>query len=131
MSLSKLKILVNLARIDGDVADPERKFIITIGQANGIAVDEINPLFNKDHEIIVPSNLTADQRFDYILSLVQLMKIDERLYAEEIRYCSQVATKLGYDQAVLFELLLHVRPGMEVKELESLKQLAAKYIIPG
>ncbi len=128
MALPQLKLLINLARIDGEVADREKKYITNIGSANGIPVADITPLFNKEHEIIVPADLTNDQRFDYIFSLVQLMKIDERLYQDEIRFCSQVASKLGYDQSVMFELMLHVRSVMEANELESLKQLTTKYL---
>jgi len=128
MALPQLKLLINLARIDGEVADREQKYITNIGLANGIPIGDISPLFSRDHEIIVPSGLTNDQRFEYIFSLVQLMKIDERLYQDEIRYCSKVASKLGYDQSVMFELMLHVRSVMEANELEALKQLTAKYL---
>ncbi|HEY5823221.1 MAG TPA: TerB family tellurite resistance protein [Cyclobacteriaceae bacterium] len=128
MALPQLKLLINLARIDGEVADREQKYISNIGLANGIPIGDITPLFNTNHEIIVPSGLNADQRFEYIFSLVQLMKIDERLYQDEIRFCSKVASKLGYDQSVMFELMLHVRSVMEANELESLKQLTAKYL---
>jgi hypothetical protein len=128
MAIPKLKLLINLARIDGEVADKERKFISNIGLANGISSEDISPLFNTDHEVIIPSTLNDDERFDYIFSLVQLMKIDQRLYKEEIRYCSKVASKLGYDQTVTFELMLHVREVMESNELESLKKLTAKYL---
>jgi len=128
MALVQLKLLINLARIDGAVAEKERKYIANIGLANGIQIEDITPLLNQGHEIIVPANLNQDQRFDYIFSLVQLMKIDERLYQEEIRYCSKVASKLGYDEAVMFDLMLHVRTVMEANELQALKKLAEKYL---
>lgn len=128
MALPQLKLLINLARIDGEVANREKKYITNIGMANGLPAEDIVPLFATDHDMIIPANLTNDQRFEYIFSLVQLMKIDERLYQEEIRYCSQVAAKLGYDQSVMFELMLHVRTVMEANEMESLKQLTAKYL---
>jgi hypothetical protein len=128
MALPQLKLLISLARIDGEVADREQKYIINIGLANKIPLEEITPLFTKEHEIIVPSGLTNDQRFEYIFSLVQLMKIDERLYQDEIRFCSQVASKLGYDQSVMFELMLHVRSVMEANEMDALKKLTTKYL---
>lgn len=128
MALSQLKLLINLARIDGEVAEREQKYISNIGLANGVPAAEIAPLFTTDHELIIPSNLSNDERFEYIFSLVQLMKIDERLYQDEIRYCSQVASKLGYDQSVMFELMLHVKSVMEANETESLKKLTAKYL---
>ncbi len=128
MALEQLKLLVNLARIDGDVAERERKYISTIGLANNVATDDILPLFEKNHEMVMPANLSSEQRFGYIFSLVQLMKIDERLYKEEIQYCSKVASKLGYDENVMFELMLHVRSAMESGEMQILKKLTEKYL---
>lgn len=127
-SLDQLKLLINLARIDGGVADREEKYIYNIGSANGLSEEAIRNLFSTNHEIIVPTDLNADQKFNYILSLVQLMKIDERLYKEEILYCSKVAARLGYNQDVMFDLMLHVRSAMRANELEELKKLTAKYL---
>lgn len=127
--LEQMKLLINLARIDGEVADREKQYISNIGKANEFPSDKIEPLFEKRHELIVPQDLTDDQKFDYIFSLVQLMKIDERLYKEEIMFCSKIAANLGYDQEVMFEMMLHVRAAaMERDELLSLKELTQKYL---
>ncbi|MCX7638431.1 MAG: TerB family tellurite resistance protein [Cyclobacteriaceae bacterium] len=128
MALAQLKLLVNLARIDGEISERERKYITTIGLANGIPQDDITPLFNQHHDYIDLNHLNNQQKFNYIVSLVQLMKIDERLYQEEIRYCAAVASRLGYDQAVMFDLMLHVREAMQQKELEALKQITEQYL---
>ncbi len=128
MALPQLKLLINLAQIDGEVAEKERKYIANIGSANGIPIEDITPLFSQSHELIVPAGLNQDERFEYIFSLIQLMKIDERLYKEEIRYCSKVASKLGYEEAVMFDLMLHVREVMEANELNALKKLTEKYL---
>jgi hypothetical protein len=129
MALAQLKLLINLARIDGAVAEKERKYISNIGLANGIPMDDIAPLFEYTHALLVPSGLSQNEKFDYIFSLIQLMKIDERLYQEEIRYCSKVAAKLGYDESVMFELMLHVREVMEANELNALRSLTEKYLL--
>ena len=128
MAIPQLKLLINLARIDGEVAEKEMKYITNIGLANGVPIGDITPLFGQDHGLIVPNGLTKDERFKYMLSLVQLMKIDEKLYQEEIRYCAKVAATLGYEQSVMFEMMLHVRAVMEANELEALKKLTAKYL---
>lgn len=126
--LAQLKLLINLAQIDGQVGERERNYIFNIGRANGLAEIVVEPLFESSHALIVPDNLNNAQKFDYIFSLVQLMKIDERLYQDEIRYCSKVAAKLGYEEAVMFDLMLHVRTVMEVNELDALKKLTEKYL---
>jgi hypothetical protein len=128
MAITRLKLLINLAQIDGEVGEKEKNYIFNIGRANGLAEIVVEPLFGQRHALIVPDNLTNEEKFDYIFSLVQLMKIDERLYQDEIRFCSKVASKLGYDEAVMFDLMLHVRAVMKDNELDSLKKLTAKYL---
>jgi hypothetical protein len=128
-ALAQMKLLISLAQIDGRVGEREKNYIVNIGRANGIYPDEIMPMFEQRHEMIVPLDLAPDQKFQCIFSLVQLMKIDERMYKEEIIFCSQIATRLGYDQQVMFELMLHVRAAaMSGVEVESLRSLTAKYL---
>ncbi|MBX2913606.1 MAG: hypothetical protein M9954_10530 [Cyclobacteriaceae bacterium] len=128
-ALSQLKLLVNLALIDDVVAEKEKKYITNIGLANGLSVQDVEYLINQKHEVILPSGLSDDHKFDYLFSLVQLMKIDERLYKEEIKYCSQVAAKLGYQQEVMFELMLKVSATMKRGEVESLKELTSSFLV--
>lgn len=127
--LSRMKLLINLAKVDGQVADKEKNYLINIGRANGIYPDEIYPLFTQNHQILVPENMSDDQKFDLIFSLIQLMKLDERMYREELAFCGQVATRLGYKKQAMFELLAHVKSaGMNATEMASLKELTQKFL---
>ncbi len=127
--LAQMKLLINLARIDGEVAERERQYIRNIGSANDLPSNKTEVLFDQRHDLIVPDDLTNDQRFEYIFSLVQLMKIDERMYKEEILFCSKIAAKLGYDEQVMFELMLHVRgAAMADDEMAALKKLTNQYL---
>ena len=115
--LSRMKLLINLAKVDGQVADKEKNHLINIGRANGIYPDEIYPLFTQTHQVIVPEHLSDDQKFDLIFS------------REEIVFCGDVAARLGYNKQVMFELLAHVKSaGMEDEEKESLRQLTHKFL---
>jgi uncharacterized tellurite resistance protein B-like protein len=127
--IPQLKLLVNLARIDGEVDEKENSYIVNIAKANGVAEKEASELLANSHEIIIPENFTEEQRFESIFNLVQLMKIDEKLFQNEIRYCSKVASKLGYDQGIMFELMLNVKNiMMDKQEVETLKQQTRKYL---
>ncbi len=122
--------MVNLSRIDGAMISRERNYIINIGKAHGFPESSVETLFYTTHDIIIPKELTADQKFNYIFNLVQLMKIDERLYEDEIKFCANVAAKLGYKSQVMFELLLRVKSeDMSQQEIDSLKELTATYLI--
>ncbi len=128
MVIDQLKLLINLARVDGEVAERERAYIVTIGQANGVPVQEITPLFDQEHPVLVPQALTAEERFNYIFSLVQLMKIDDRLYHDEVKYCAHVAAKLGYNEMAVFELMLNVKSKMEAGEKQNVQELVKQYL---
>jgi uncharacterized membrane protein YebE (DUF533 family) len=129
-SIQQLKLLINLARSDGSVDEKERQYIINIGQANHLLVAEILPLFSVEQNPIITSNLTTEEKFDYIFSLVQLMKIDEKIYQNEIQYCAKVASALGYRKEVLVELMLKIRiAAMEKGEIDALKKLTATYLL--
>jgi len=126
---AKVKLLISLAQIDGTTADREKNYIRKIGVANGIPVEEMDALIERRHELIVPANLTAEEKFDCLFHLVQLMKIDERMYKEEILFCSTIAEKLGYRKEVMFELMLHVRPGvMDDDEKQALQTITRNYL---
>lgn len=127
--LAQMKLLINLARIDGEVAGKERAYIRNIGLANDLDSNDIEKLFDQRHDLIVPDDLSDDQKFEYIFSLVQLMKIDERMYKEEIMFCSKIASRLGYDEQVMFDLMLHVKAAaMGDDEMTALKKLTKKYL---
>jgi hypothetical protein len=127
--LSIMKLLINLAKIDGQIADKEKNHLVAIGRANGIYPDEIYPLFTQSHEVVVPDNLSADEKFELLLSLIQLMKLDERMYREEIVFCGQVAARLGYDRHVMFELLSLVKSGrMNATEKAALKEIIQRFL---
>lgn len=126
----KVKLLIGLAQIDGTTAEREKSYIIKIGVANGVPADEMDSLIERRHDLIVPANLMADEKFDCLFHLVQLMKIDERMYKEEILFCSTIAEKLGYRKEVMFELMLHVTPGaMDDTEKEALESITRNYLV--
>jgi hypothetical protein len=128
-ALTQLKLLISLAQIDGKVAERERNFITNIGKANDLSPDQIQPLFDQRHPLNVPTDLTDDQKFEYLFSLVQLMKIDERMYKEEMMFCSKIAENLGYNNEVMFELLMHVKAGiMETDEIINLREITQKHL---
>ena len=128
-ALNQLKLLISLAQIDGVVAAREKNYIVNIGRANGIYPDQIEALFERSHNIVLPQDLTADEKFSYLISMVQLIKIDERMYREELIFCRTIANTLGYEPQALAELMLTVTPHeMPDEEIADLKKLVQKYL---
>ena len=128
-ALKKLKLLISLAQIDGAVAEQEMQYILNIGKANGLQAAEIESLVDRVHALVVPINLTEDDRFNYLLSMVQLMKADEKMFKEELLFCKKMAGNLGYEPQALFDMLLHVKSSeMSDQEKGELKLSIAKYL---
>jgi uncharacterized tellurite resistance protein B-like protein len=128
-ALKKLKLLISLAQIDGVIAEQEKHYIINIGTLNGLEPLEIEPLFDRVHALVLPADLSEDDRFNYLLSMVQLMKVDDKMFKEELLFCKKMAENLGYDVQALFDMLLHVKTTeMSGEEKEALKKKISQYL---
>ena len=128
-AIEQMKLMISLSQIDGQVADRERAFLLNIGRANGINEEEVDALIKERHPLIISDNLSKEEKFKYIVNLIQLMKIDERMYREEILFCSKIASHLGYDQQVMFDLMLHIpTEDMGENEMQKLEELTKKYL---
>ncbi|MEP3389681.1 MAG: TerB family tellurite resistance protein [Reichenbachiella sp.] len=131
MSKSHLNILVQLAKVDGIVVQEEVDLINEVGKANGMTEEEIASSFEEELPIGDLSTLTDDKKYDLIYSIVQLMKIDGKLYNEEIKFCAKMSAKLGYEEDVLFELMLKIYADPDLcADKESLKKQIQKFLIP-
>lgn len=130
MSKTQLSLLVELAKVDGEVADEELKIIHQIGAINGLTSQEIADIItNPEPEPDRFDALDNDERFEYLYSIVQLMKADGKLYEEEIKFTSRVATKLGYDETVLMELITKVYSDEHINAAkDQVKAIAQEYL---
>ncbi len=109
MASGHFHFLIELAHIDGEIQPEERDLLHRIGEANDITREEVDLMIEQPTSRWQPQKeLTDDEKYTYIYHIVQLMKADGRLFKEEINYCAQVASQLGYEQAVLFELITKI-----------------------
>ncbi len=122
-------MLVQLARVDGVVVQEEIDFIKKIGKANGMSAEEISECFEDPSIIEGLETLSDDQRYDYLYNVVQLMKIDGRIYKEEIKFCARIASRLGYDEDVLREMMLKIYSDPHITtDKETLKAKIQTYL---
>ena len=131
MSRTHLNILVQLAKIDGVIVQDEIDLIKQIGAANGMNSLEISQCFDDPELIENLDDLSDDEKYEFIYNIVQLMKIDGRLYKEEIGFCAKMSGKLGYDEEVLLELMLKIYSDPDITtDKPSLKSAIQKYLKP-
>jgi len=120
---------VQLSRVDGVVVQEEIDLINQLGKAHDMNDEEITQCFDDPMELEDLTGLTDDEKYDYIYGIVQLMKIDGRIYEEEIRFCAKMASKLGYKEDVLFELILKIYSDPDISaDKEALKVKIQQYL---
>ncbi|NMM49721.1 TerB family tellurite resistance protein [Marinigracilibium pacificum] len=126
----QLRILIEIAKSDGELHPDELSLIMRIAEGSGI--DQ-----NKVKEFIVnpkPSGkleaLTFDQKFEYLYNIILLMKADKRITFKEIKHCQNIAKKLGFNPSVVSELSAHIYSDPSIAaDINMLQNKAKKYLI--
>lgn len=98
---AQLSTLVQLASADGEFSGEEKQLIYMIGKANNIKEEEIDDLVNNPVPMPPVSTMSDEDKFEYLYNIVQLMKIDSHVYLSEIKYCEEIAEKLGFKKSVI------------------------------
>jgi uncharacterized tellurite resistance protein B-like protein len=126
----QLSLLVHLSNADKDFASSERAYIHDIGKRNGLSNEEIEEIIEHPTGVGDLTNLPNDEKFDHMLSIIQLMKIDGRVRQSEIEFCEIMAMKLGYRPGVVAELSQHVYSDPKMNaNLDELNRIADLYLL--
>jgi hypothetical protein len=125
---SKLSVLVQLANIDDDFAGEEKDLIYMIAKANGISQDEVNDLIENPEPLPPLSTISDDDKFELLYHIVQLMKIDSQVYLSEIKFCEEVAERLGFKKNVISDLSKRIYSDPSItSNVEALKREVRKH----
>lgn len=125
---AQLSALITLANADGEFSGEEKQLIYMIGKANRLKEEEIDDLVENPEELPPLSTMTDDEKFDYLYNVVQLMKIDSQVYLSEIKYCEDIAEKLGFKKKVIGALSKQIYSDPAITaNVENLKKAVKKY----
>ncbi len=125
---AQLSTLVQLASADGEFSGDERQMIYMIGKANNIKEEEIDDLVSNPIPLPSVSTMTDEDKFDYLYNIVQLMKIDSQVYLSEIKYCEDIAEKLGFNKKVIGALSKQIYSDPSItSNVDSLRKAVKKY----
>jgi len=128
MITRQLNILIQLATIDGHLANKEKKLIEHIAKVNNVGDDVIKQLLNQPEPISELNHLTEDERFEYLYMVIQLMKVDGQVFKSEIVFCENIAERLGYKKKVVAELSKNIYSDPSITaDRQMLMDKAAKY----
>jgi len=101
-----LRMLIRLGLSDQDFSSIERSLIMSIGKAHRLKEEEIQEIVDeelnqKSEKNIEFHALSFEEKFEYLYDIIQLMKIDNEVYLSEIKFCEQMAEKLGFNKKVV------------------------------
>lgn len=126
---TELNILINLAASDSKIEEREAKLIRMVAQANGIAKEETDEMIKNPQPITNISALTADEKFEHLYYLIQMMKMDGQVFKSEIHFCENIAEKMGYKKGIVAELSQHIYSDPSITaDREMLRKKAEKFI---
>lgn len=130
MGTTQLSVLIQLAQIDGEIAERELSLIHNIAKRLGLEAADVDALkATPEGQAPDMSHLTNDDKFEYMYSLVELMKADGQMKEPEIKFITTLATRLGYDEAVLFELVTKVHADKSIEmDRDVLKRKVQSYL---
>ena len=129
MTKKELSQLIQLAIIDGDLAEREGKIIFAYGKQQGFTEDEIKDLIKSPEPIGPIEVLSEDEKFHFLYMVVQMMKIDGQVYKSEIEFCKDLAGKLGFKKSVIGELSSRIYSDPTITaDRDVLKKMALKYL---
>ena len=129
MFRKQLNTMVQLGSVDGLMSEKEVRIVKLLGKVNGMSEEEIDDVINNPQPKEALYLLTDDQKFEYIYSLVQLMKADGQVFKSEIAFWENVASELGYKKSVIGELSSRIYSDPAITaDREKLKEKAQKYL---
>ena len=105
-----LKVLVQLAKIDGMADETELELIRQIGSSNNVSDEDVESAIEQAEALdSIPSlsHLNVDDRFDLLYNLVLIMKADGIIDRTEMKFCLEIAKRVGFKEEVLFDLIEH------------------------
>lgn len=116
MVTEQLKALAQLANSDGEIDERELQLIFRIGEAHGMSRDGIQEIIDNPGQLGDLKSLDEDDKFEFLYSIIQLMKIDDEIYNEEVLYCQKIAMKLGYGLGAVMEMYPLVHKNVVIRE---------------
>lgn len=121
----KLNLLIQLAESDKHFAKSEREMIYRIAKDRNFSEEEVNQLIKNPEPIGSLGALSNEQKLDYLLTSIELMFADQKIFDSELTFCRNVAIKLGFKKGIIDYFV----DNFEQKSREELKQVAmAEYL---
>jgi|SRR5688572_10140653 uncharacterized tellurite resistance protein B-like protein len=122
----QLNILIQLAEADKHFAKAEREMIFKIAKERNFPEETVNDLIRNPEPIDTLGALSLEQKFEYLMSSIELVFADHNVFESEIIFSKNIAIKLGFKKGVID----HVIENFTKKTRDEFKQIVLRdYIL--
>jgi hypothetical protein len=97
----QLNILIQLAEADKHFAKIEREMIFKIARDRKFPEDVVMDLIRNPEPIDSLGALSLDQKFEYLMSSIELVFVDQNVFESEIIFSKNIAITLGFKKGVI------------------------------
>lgn len=97
----QLNILIQLAEADKHFAKIERDLIYKIARDRHFSEETVADLIRNPEPIDSLGALSADQKFEYLMSCIELIFVDQNVFESEIIFSKNIAIKLGFKKGII------------------------------
>ena len=130
MSQKLIHTLLHLAQADGEISGSELALIYKIAVAKGVPMFEVEQMIqNPPQQAEDLNELSNDDRFEYIYTIILMIKMDGKLDEREFDMCNKYAEALGYHHNVISKLMTMIESDFELSgNKQTLKQEVQKFL---
>jgi uncharacterized tellurite resistance protein B-like protein len=116
----QLNVLIQLAEADKHFAKVERDFIMKLAKDRNYPEDQVLALIRNPEPIDGLGALSNDQKFNYLITCLELVFADQKVFESELIFCRSVAIKLGFRKNIVDFLV----ENFTTKPLDELRKMA-------
>lgn len=111
--INYLRNLIYLGQADDEFQDSEKAFVRGVGERLGLSADVVESELNT--AVSAPPPLPTDEVLRFVLldDLLNLAVVDRQIRREEIETCKKFAAALGFDPAVIEDILSRIEAHIE------------------
>lgn len=108
---NQINILIQLAHADNHFAKEERALILKIASDHDFPEEKVMHLLKNPLPIESLGALSVAQKFECLLSCVDLILADRKIFDSEIKFCQNIAINLGFKKNVVDFMLDNTQIG--------------------
>lgn len=121
----QLNLLIQLAEADKHFAKIERDMIFKIARERNFPEEKVNELIRNPEPIDSLGALSPEQKFEYLMSSIDLIFADDNVFESEIIFSKSIAIKLGFKKGIIDYIIEHYH----TKTREDFRQVAMRDFI--